>query len=118
MQKTHSLDRKLGSRHWCFKYESEFNVTKFTAEQKFTFLAKEKNELKHVVITKEKDAADLKEKYEVYLGKAKFIIKMLDPNNNQLTNNEINSLRNNLNAKDKQIDELTVNDMPNKKTVA
>jgi hypothetical protein len=64
--------------------------------------------LKQTVTAKEKEAVDLKEKYEIYLEKAKFIIKMLDPNNNQLLNAEISSLKSQLNEKEKKIIELVV----------
>ncbi len=64
--------------------------------------------MKQTVTAKEKEAVDLKEKYEIYLEKAKFIIKMLDPNNNQLLNAEISSLKSQLNEKEKKIIELVV----------
>ncbi len=57
---------------------------------------------------KEKEIAELNEKYRIYLEKAKIVIKSLDPRNNSTNNHEVQFLKTQMIEKDKTIKQLTV----------
>lgn len=77
----------------------------------FVFFLEKKLTEKDTVITKKTDEINLmEERYVQYLEKAKMVLRQMDPrNSNSIGHQEIQSLKKQLDEKDRKVKELEVN---------
>ena len=73
-------------------------------------LEKQLTEKDRLIAMKTLEISSMEERYVQYLEKAKMILRQIDPrNNNSLSHQEIQSLRKQLDEKDRKLKELNVN---------
>lgn len=86
--------------------EYPFKITK----KKIVFLERQLKDKDTVISTKTLEINAMEERYVQYLEKAKMILRQMDPrNNNSISNQEIQSLRKQIDEKDRKLKDLNVN---------
>jgi len=89
------------------KYEDVFLI--FFKEINI-YLEKQLKDKDTIISTKALEISAMEERYVQYLEKAKLILRQMDPrNNNSITNQELQSLRKQIDEKDRKLKDLDVN---------